>query len=498
MEHSTTVLEKSPLSHLIEHLTHLLPAQGPIGVFIHHNTLHAFEDQTFDDALEHGQQVFGHQPYLTEERYREELRRGRIRFAELQETLVQDVGERATECVTSFCRRLDLHLAMLQYPLYSASKEELLWHMAETDAVRTMRPDVSEVAKRTIINETRHWVMRSLRGKTGAVPAWSGGLLGQFNSSQIEHWKEATWEAFTLSALWQVCLDGVRDLPSANVTTKPLVRHRDFLYATTEQDSDALVHELLIRFCAGFLDQGLAHWEMPERDNGFYAAFCALYAQNTPTPPQWARGLKAELVRLKAQNITAEQCIEESLTALGVAESEREAYLTETLLALRGWAGMIWHIEERGDRAHHGVPAGSLTDFIAVRLVLERFALAHLAGKTPLNALREGYAATENNAPALEQRAFAVFQLAQILGWTPEELYQQPTSVWQRLVEEIEGCRRLMRSLCIMPSGKLQHLKSPFFRRCFVLTSAKNPSGGTSKRSPPRRRRLVRRAFLGR
>src|SRR5262245_22960346 len=32
------------LEHPIDHAAHLLPAQGPINVFIHHNTLHAFED----------------------------------------------------------------------------------------------------------------------------------------------------------------------------------------------------------------------------------------------------------------------------------------------------------------------------------------------------------------------------------------------------------------------------------------------------------------------
>ena len=32
------------LARAIEHAAHLLPAQGPINVFIHHNTLHAFEE----------------------------------------------------------------------------------------------------------------------------------------------------------------------------------------------------------------------------------------------------------------------------------------------------------------------------------------------------------------------------------------------------------------------------------------------------------------------
>src|SRR3954451_196585 len=93
--HNSTVYEKtsaSPaesgpgLGHLrevIEHAGHLLPAQGPITVFIHHNTLHAFEDFPFNEAVKKAASVFGCQPFLSEDRYHQELTRGRIRFSEL-------------------------------------------------------------------------------------------------------------------------------------------------------------------------------------------------------------------------------------------------------------------------------------------------------------------------------------------------------------------------------------------------------------------------------
>src|SRR5262249_59914562 len=82
----------SPLERVrqaVEDAAHLLPAQGPITVFIHHNTLHAFEDLPFTEAVRRAAKTFGCQPYFGEDRYRDALARGRIRFVSL------DAGLRA-------------------------------------------------------------------------------------------------------------------------------------------------------------------------------------------------------------------------------------------------------------------------------------------------------------------------------------------------------------------------------------------------------------------
>ena len=55
---------------------HLLPAQAPIQVFVHHNTLHALEDLTFQEAVLEGAAFYGCQPYLPEGRYRAKLAGG--------------------------------------------------------------------------------------------------------------------------------------------------------------------------------------------------------------------------------------------------------------------------------------------------------------------------------------------------------------------------------------------------------------------------------------
>ena len=66
------------LREAVQRAAHLLPAQGPIGVFIHHNTLHAFEHMPFERAVAEARQLFDAEPYMPEAAYRKALEQGRI------------------------------------------------------------------------------------------------------------------------------------------------------------------------------------------------------------------------------------------------------------------------------------------------------------------------------------------------------------------------------------------------------------------------------------
>lgn len=55
---------------VLHKLKHFLPAQAPLKDFIHHNTLHAFQNMEFDTALSNARQIFGYNTLLTIEEYR--------------------------------------------------------------------------------------------------------------------------------------------------------------------------------------------------------------------------------------------------------------------------------------------------------------------------------------------------------------------------------------------------------------------------------------------
>jgi uncharacterized protein YbcC (UPF0753/DUF2309 family) len=458
LDHGERTSQLAHLAEVVEHAAHVLPAQGPITVFIHHNTLHAFEDLPFHEAVKKASHVFGCQPYLPEDRYREELQRGRIRFSELQQVVAQDLGERAGDKIPRFGTRLDVRLAMLQYPLRTGPTHELIWHVAEANALRRVREETSSAVRSRLIAETRRWVMRDLRshidptssgsGRGGPLPRVSAGineLLDRFGESTMEIWSNDDWEGFALQALWRVCCDGVRDLPAFTPAPPQPIRHRDLLLEATAVDSDAAVNKMLTRFCAAFLDQGLAHWSLPHRDEGFFRAFCSLYRRRLSTPKRWIRGLAPELARLEDGNVPPLESILESLEILGVEEGEWDSFLAATLLALRGWGGMVRQVEIRGDRAVHPVAPGSLVGFLAIRLLLERCSLEYTARhamgyRGPLSELRAAARArtVTHWPPSVEQRAFLVFQLAQIFGLSPDVLYRVTKPEWATILAEIE------------------------------------------------------------
>src|SRR5438132_1417395 len=87
------------LTDVIDELADLLPAQGPISIFIHHNTLHAFEHLPFEEAVELAGERLGCEPFLAESRYRDKLASGRILARDVDALLRLQLGARGADDV---------------------------------------------------------------------------------------------------------------------------------------------------------------------------------------------------------------------------------------------------------------------------------------------------------------------------------------------------------------------------------------------------------------
>ncbi|QDV66778.1 hypothetical protein Poly24_04660 [Rosistilla carotiformis] len=441
------------LRHAIDHAIHYLPAQGPISIFVHHNTLHSLEHLPFEEAVLVGGKRFGCQPYLTEDRYRSELQRGRISVDDLRQVLMDDLDEAADELVASFGTRYTLQLAMLQMKLHSAPDAELKWLLAESDLLKRFQADISQQRREQMIAHTRSWVMRHRDitkrelpvGETASQrPSVVETVLAESRCDSIQTWSDAEWEAFVLRLLWRVCRDGVEaaNLPGPRQTDP--VRLRDLLLEACGEDTDVTVNEVMIRFCGAFLDQGFADWSLPDREQGFAIAFAKLYLQPMAVKPAWMQGIREALQPIAAGELDPLASIADSLAALGIAANDVDETLCGTLLALRGWAGMIWQTETNTPWLPHPIPSGSLNEYLAIRLILERWAIADLGqrllGTRDFHQIRS--LATRRlprrRGASTDERTYTVFQLAQSGGWTPESLVAMTSKQWACLVREIE------------------------------------------------------------
>jgi hypothetical protein len=64
--------------NLIHTLKHYLPAQAPLKDFVHHNTLHAFQDEPFFEALYRASHMLGYKTSLSLKAFRRKYQQGEI------------------------------------------------------------------------------------------------------------------------------------------------------------------------------------------------------------------------------------------------------------------------------------------------------------------------------------------------------------------------------------------------------------------------------------
>jgi uncharacterized protein YbcC (UPF0753/DUF2309 family) len=74
--------------HLLHELKHYLPAQSPLKDFVHHNTLHAFQDLRFFDAINAASEIFGYKTSLSIDEFRYRYSKGEINH----EILIDVIG----------------------------------------------------------------------------------------------------------------------------------------------------------------------------------------------------------------------------------------------------------------------------------------------------------------------------------------------------------------------------------------------------------------------
>ncbi|HIE55499.1 MAG TPA: DUF2309 family protein, partial [Chromatiaceae bacterium] len=278
---------RQQLQQTIEHLEHILPGQAPIRDFVHHNTLHGYQQLHFREAVARSRRATGAVGYMSREAFRKAFQRGRVLAEDLEAALASEpalgVEEPLFDLGSGALKRREVYVAALLHPLHGVSACQLSWQQEELEALSRFQPDVPEGARQRLLESQGG-------NEAGAIAElWEAclELLGlehylrhpeelveltpELNERLLRELAEASEEERHFTSLLgresasklRVLLDRVGEEWTL----------RDLLRALTGVDLMDEMRPYLARHLASWLDLGMSSWHHRDRSLGFYPAW---------------------------------------------------------------------------------------------------------------------------------------------------------------------------------------------------------------------------------
>lgn len=366
---SAPATPRQRLEQAIAELDHLLPGQAPILNFVHHNTLHGYQHLPMPEALEEAEKLTGIRGFLPEADYRRFFQQGRILAEDLDAVLTDALGAEA-ETVTAQAGerrvpRREIGRIALLCELEPLAESQLDWRIHQQGALARWQPGAEA-----------HYV------DSGAGPAavralWDACLAALGLQHFALHPEELTdlseTEADAILARFSAAADHTASGALAHQRLRAEARAeldalcddlggalslRGWVLALSGEEALDTVRPILVRFCANFLDEGLAAWHSPHRAQGLYSAWRATSGE--PAPDDAIDALLAELRRL------------------GIPTEQEGGYLRRLALELPGWSGIVNWRQQRPDYPPNATSPVHLADYLAIRILLDRQALTSI------------------------------------------------------------------------------------------------------------------------
>jgi hypothetical protein len=280
-----------------------VPYFWPMRAFIHHNPLHGLEQMPFQHAVEKGARLFHGEVYLPRVDYQRYLDQGKIDREYLALEVSRFLAGRDVVSGLDMQGVLMNLLTRIKTPVMSSAA---LLDNADIQVALLGKPgtELPELAEDRIAGHLRET------------------LLGE----------------------------------------RPLYETVDVLYGSEIGSS---LDELVIKSCLDFFDEGQSVWSMPNREQGFFAAWRQVAMRNVRL---FLRGL--DIKRILDVDDSPEGVIDHIMKTLRVPEEHWVGYFTRELARLHGWAGFIrWRANAKHYHWTQRYP-GDLVDYMAVRLTL--------------------------------------------------------------------------------------------------------------------------------
>ena len=423
---------REELRALVSQAVEAIPPNWPLRTFAYRNPLIGFEHLPFDEAVSQAKHVLGGEGYLSTAEYRACYAEGRISEKELLSALRSREPELASQDTVRAGER-SLHpeeilLFHFVYGIDPLDPKLLQWQLTEENATHRIRPDVPQPIKdrlrsRAAGRDPEAVYIRSL---------WSGALkaldLSEDGSAGNHGHSPTTAKA------------GGSARAEHGPAQQRIRTAAEIIDDLTGSDLKREINEHMIKWCAAFVDEGMADWSMPSRTRGFYRAWRDLAPREAAG---WTLGISDWARRVKALPDRPEDALAASLHRLQVSNELQEDYLRRHLGQLPGWAGYIRWRDKNPDYPEQGRHPIDPLEYLAVRVFYE----AELAEKVCRSTLSINPAlpdllerARSHDLEDFDSHAHAhdaytetvcrdvwrLFHMAQFLELRPEDLQRLP------------------------------------------------------------------------
>ncbi len=329
--------------------------------FIHHNPLHELEELPFFEAVRKASQLFGSRDVFPTRTWKDLLARGRLSAKDLEMQLLKGrpwLQKKVTLRPGGETRRLvDFVLAHFFYEWDSPSLSDPLM-IEGRPAFFRLRRDLDPDIRR--VHENR-----------------MGGVTGTDRESAY------------MKDLWGACLGSVREKlpgsswsdPSVDYCPRPgpsltLLEWVDGLGEATWGER---VNHLLTKWLSAFLDEGVSTWNLPHRERGFYRTWRSMAVHDREIL-SW--GLAEAFHELPTLPDNPEDTLIGALRAMEVPRDRLTDYLERHVMALPGWLGYVKWRSARSDDPWTLANPVDMVMVLAVRLFLEQAILNHVCQRT--------------------------------------------------------------------------------------------------------------------
>jgi hypothetical protein len=352
------------LQHILNHLDHVLPGQGPIRDFVHHNTLHGYQHLPFEQALAENEALTGTRAYLPDSKNRQFYQQGRITDADLIAAFAhapQLVAEQTVLTVADkTVSHYDVYKVALLVDLSPLSSSELVWQIEECAVLNSAE-------------SKQLWAVILNKLEISHSSAHPEDLLEVANTQNHP-------AASSEEELRKVIHYAQQEVDNIFAKIGKQLTLRGLVLALTGKDSLEMVRPQLIRLCAAALDEGVAAWQLPERENlGIYAGWHANLEHDAQS--FWTELSDSEHV-IAGLPDNAMDAIIQQLRYLDLPPEQWADYLQRLALELPGWSGQINWRQHHPNYQSIQDAKPSLADYLAIRLVLDRLYLTQLCRET--------------------------------------------------------------------------------------------------------------------